>query len=87
MKVRFRKTSYDVIFTDHAKLQMELRGLSEMDILDVVETGKVKDKKNKNKFWIYKELKGRKDNLVSVSISIEEPHLIVITAMVNWRPQ
>jgi hypothetical protein len=87
MKAVFRKSSYEVVFTDHAKLQMLLRELSEADVLHVIETGEARAKNIKNKFWVYKELKGRKDNLVSVSISIEDPHLIVITTMVNWRPQ
>ena len=87
MKVSFQRSSYEVVFTEHAKLQMSLRGLSDSDILDVIETGEVRTKSVENKFWVYKKLKGRKDNLISVSISIEDPHLIVITAMVNWRPQ
>jgi len=87
MKASFRGSSYEIVFTEHAKFQMDLRSLSELNVLDVIETGEVKAKGTKDKFWVYKELKGRKDNLISVSISIEDPHLIVITAMVNWRPQ
>ena len=87
MKVRFRKSSYEVVFTEHALLQMELRSLDQATVLEVIETGEVKAKESKNKFWVYKEILGRKDNLISVSISIEDPHLIVITTMINWRPQ
>lgn len=87
MRASFRKSSYEVVFTEHATLQMALRGLSESDVVSVIETGEAKAKNVKGRFWVYKELKGRKDNLISVSISIETPHLIVITAMVNWRPR
>jgi hypothetical protein len=87
MKASFQQSSYDVVFTDHAVLQMELRGLTEADVLEVIEKGEIKPKGSKNKFWVYKNLTGRKDNLISVSVSIEAPHLIVITAMINWRPQ
>ena len=68
-------------------MQMELRSLDQATVLEVIETGEVKAKESKNKFWVYKEILGRKDNLISVSISIEDPHLIVITTMINWRPQ
>jgi hypothetical protein len=87
MKAHFQGSSYEVVFTEHAKLQMSLRSLTEEDVLRIIETGHVKAKATKDKFWVYKGLPGRKDNLISVSISIEAPHLIVITTMVNWRPQ
>jgi hypothetical protein len=87
MKATFKGKKYEVVFTDHAKLQMALRHLAAQDILNVIESGQVKAKNTENKFWIFKELRGRKDNLVSVSISIEDPNLIVITTMVSWRPQ
>ena len=87
MKVLFQKASYEIVFTDHARLQMSLRDLTEEDVLNVIETGEVRAKDSERKFWVYKELKGRGDNLISVSISIENPKLIVITTMVNWRPQ
>ena len=86
MKVLFQKSPYEVVFTDHALLQMGLRDLDQAIILDVIATGKVKAKEAESKFWAYKEIAGRKDNLISVSISIESPHLIVITTMINWRP-
>lgn len=86
MRASFRGKSYEVIFTEHAKLEMELRELTETAVLEVIETGEVRPKTVKNKFWIYKNLRGRRDNLISVSISIETPRLIVITTMVNWSP-
>lgn len=87
MKATFQKKSYDVVFTDHAKLQMSLRNLTEADVIGVVEKGEAKAKQSPGKFWVFRELLGRTDNLISVSISLEAVHLIVITAMVNWRPK
>jgi len=86
-KALFQGFAYDVVFTEHAKLQMVLRGLTELEVLEVIKTGKVKARVAKSKFWVYKKLPGRNDNLISVSIAIEKPHLIVITTMVNWRPE
>ena len=82
----FRKKEYKVVFTEHARLRMELRGISEPTVVDVLETGKIKAKEKTDRFWVYKKIRGRKDNLISVSICIEDPHLIVITTMVNWSP-
>jgi hypothetical protein len=87
MKVWFQKVTYQVIFTEHALMQMALRNLDQSEVLMVIETGEAKAKEAKNKFWVYKKLPRRKDNLISISISLEEPHLIVITTMINWRPQ
>lgn len=86
-KVAFQGKQHEVVFTNHAKLQMLLRDLTEQDVLSVIKTGEVKTKGSENKFWVYKELPGRNDNLISVSISIETPRLVVITTMVNWRPK
>jgi len=65
---------------------MELRGLDQGTVLSVIQTGEIKPKSQKNKFWVYREIPGREDNMISVSISIEAPHLIVITTMIRWRP-
>ena len=86
MNARFLNKSYRLIFTEHALIQMSLRDLDQEAIKNVIETGKRKSKEKKRKYWVFKELKGRADNLISVSISIESPNLIVITTMVNWRP-
>ena len=86
MKIVFQGRSYKLVITDHAQLQMKLRGISEAEVFSVIETGESKQKAVPGKYWVYKELKGRKDNLIAVSISLEKPHLIVITTLVNWRP-
>ena len=65
---------------------MDLREIDESMVIDVIETGQIKVKPKKNKFWVYKNGRGRRDNLVSVSISIETPRLIAITTMMNWSP-
>ncbi len=85
-RVHFQGQSYEAIFTDPIKLQMALRGLDEPTVIDIIETGKVKMKEIKNKFWVFKSFKKRRDNFISIAISVETPRLIIITAMVNWRP-
>ncbi len=87
VKASFQGRNYSVIFTDHAKLRMSLRNLEEAVVINVIETGEVRPKTTEGKFWVFKKVPGRKDNLISISISIEAPNLIVITTLVNWRPQ
>ena len=87
MRISFRAKSYDVVFTDHSKQQMALRKLEESVIVDIVQTGEVKARDAENKFWVFKKIPGREDNLISVSVSLEAPRLIIITTIVNWRPR
>jgi hypothetical protein len=87
MMADFQDARYEVIFTEHAKIQMLLRNLGEGAVLEVIETGRVKAKEKSGKFWVYKEIAGRKDSIISVSISLEARNLIVITTLVNWRPR
>ena len=87
MRITFQGKQYKAVFTEHAKTQMALRGLNESLIMKVIETGTIMKKNTKNKFWVFKSVMGRKDNMISVALAIEHPHLIVITAMVNWRPK
>ena len=87
MDVLFHGKNYRLVFTEHARIQMDLRGLSDSTVKSVIETGIVRPKDKKKKFWVFKKLKDRPDNLISISISVESPNIIVITAMVNWRPE
>jgi hypothetical protein len=64
---------------------MQLRGVSERDLVDVIETGIVKPK-TKNKAWVFKSFAQRNDNLVAASVVVEAVDLVVITVMVNWEP-
>jgi type I restriction-modification system DNA methylase subunit len=41
--------------------------------------------KNNHKFWIYKPIKNRDDNLSALSVDASKNKLIVITLLVNWR--
>jgi len=66
---------------------MVLRGITETNAIEVIETGSVLPKNRPGKYWVSKAIEGRKDNLVALSISIEAPNLVVITSMVNWEPK
>ncbi|HPI39398.1 MAG TPA: DUF4258 domain-containing protein [Pseudobdellovibrionaceae bacterium] len=86
MKVKFEGNVYQVVITEHAKDRMLLRGVTENDVLVILKSGKKVNKNMPHKFWIYKKMNRRSDNLICLSISLESPFLIVITTLVNWRP-
>jgi len=87
VKVVFRGERYQLVFTDHAEARMKQRDVSIGEVLEVLTRGKVKQKEKMNAYWVYKSMRGRKDNMICLSVSIEDPFLIVVTTLVNWRPE
>jgi hypothetical protein len=85
--VVFLGKKYKLVVTEHARLQMQLRDIPPQLLKEVIELGEVKEKDVSGKYWIYKKVKGRKDNLICASVSVEKPRLIVITTLINWRPK
>lgn len=87
MEVIFGKKRRKLVLTDHAQMRMKARDLSLEMVTDVLQTGKVMPKSDENRFWVYKNFPARSDNSICLSVVIEEPNLIVVTALVNWRPE
>ncbi len=83
----FQRRSYTLIVTEHARGRMQRRKISLDELILLVETGKVKRKGSKGKFWVFREFESREDSFICASVSLEEPHLVVITTLVNWRPE
>lgn len=86
-EVKFKGEKYKIIFTNHATDRMKERKISRMLVIEILETGKATEKAKKGKWWVYKKIKDRSDNYICLSITIEAPQLIVITTLVNWRPE
>ena len=87
MHVRFQGKKYQLIITDHARSRMELRNIDEEAVIDLLQTGQIKEKPMKGKFWVFKQIGKNNEKSVCLSVSVETPNLIVITALVNWRPE
>jgi hypothetical protein len=83
--VRFQGKSLRLIVTEHAEGRMNLRQVSKAQLIEVIETGIVKEK-SETKAWVSKAIDGRTDNLIAASVVVEGKELIVITVMVNWEP-
>lgn len=86
MKVAFLKRNFELIITDHAQQRMEMRNITMSSLVKIIEKGSVVKKKEENKYWVYKSFSKRTDNAVCLSVAIEKPNLIIVTALVNWRP-
>jgi hypothetical protein len=87
MKVEFQDEIYELVITDHAQNRMIGRGITIEQVIDILKTGKALEKDKKNKFWVFKNIKGRKDNYICLSVALETPFLVVVTTLINWRPK
>jgi hypothetical protein len=86
--VTFQGERLELQKTDHALARMKSRNISQAQLLDIIALGTVKPKDGApNKFWVFNRIRARTDNLISISVAIEKPKLVVITVMVNWSPK
>ncbi len=75
-----------IIVTTHARLRMEPRSITDALLLDLIETGDVRQKDTR-RLWIAKDYPDRNDNLICVA-AVLETALIVKTVMhhFTWEP-
>lgn len=81
----FQTKKVKVVFTNHALQRMKERDISKELVLEILDSGQVKQKEE-DKYWVYKNIHARTDNLICLAIKIEKSDLIVITALINWKP-
>lgn len=86
-EVKYKGRIYRLIFTQHALERMDERRIKKSEVFEIIEKGKSKKKAREGKWWVYKKMKKRNDNYVCLSVSLEDPNLIIITALVNWSPE
>ena len=74
-----------VTVTRHAQERMKQRGISEADLLELLECGGVRYK-DEIRLWVAKHFEGRSDNLICAAVILEE-QLVVKTVMhhFDWR--
>ncbi len=87
LEVVFRRKKYKLVITQHAIERMAQRNVPRSLVKEIIETGKAKAKTKPGKWWVFKKVKRRPDNDICLSISIEDPQLIVITTLIDWRPE
>jgi hypothetical protein len=74
-----------VVLTEHAKLRMSERQIDAVLILEIIDTGILKDAGNSH-YWLYKNINERADNLLCVAAVIENA-VVIKTIMHHWEPQ
>lgn len=73
----------EIIITSHAQARMQERELSAEQVLDVIESGMVRQKDGR-RMWIFKTMESRRDNLICAAVVMDD-RLVVKTVMVNWE--
>ena len=74
-----------VWLTDHAAARAAERNISVSTILDVIETGILREKEQGH-CWIWKAVEGRDDNLLCVAALLADA-LIVKTVLHHFEPE
>ncbi len=74
-----------VILTEHAKQRMSDRNISIEMIMEIIDTGILKEAGNCH-YWLYKNLPQRADNLLCVAAVVDNV-VVVKTIMHHWEPQ
>ena len=74
-----------VVLTAHARLRMEERDINAALILDIVETGSLKEAGGLH-YWLFKYFPDRADNLLCVAAVIDNV-VVVKTIMNHWELQ
>ena len=72
-----------VVLTEHASLRMAERNMDAALVLEIIDTGTLKDAGNGH-YWLYKHLDGRADNLLCVAAVIDNA-VVVKTIMHHWE--
>ncbi len=74
-----------VVITEHASLRMAERSVSADLILDIIDSGTLKEAGGLH-YWLYKHLPDRADNLLCVAAVIDNV-VVVKTIMHHWEPR
>jgi len=73
-----------VVLTEHARLRMEERSISAALVLEIIDSGTLKEAGNSH-YWLYKHVPERTDNLLCVAAVIDNL-FVVKTIMHHWEP-
>ena len=81
--MRSTRFGLPVVLTDHARQRMAKRHISEALLLDIIDTGTVRDA-GQGHYWLYKDVPGRSDNLLCAAVVMDNA-VVVKTVMHHWE--
>ena len=73
-----------IVLTEHAKLRMAERDIDAELVLEIIDTGTLKNAGGSH-YWLYKHLSGRTDNLLCVAAVVDNV-VVVKTLLHHWEP-
>ena len=76
---------FPVVLTEHARLRMAERNIDAALVLEIIDTGTLKDAGSAH-YWLYKHLTNRTDNLLCVAVVVDNV-VVVKTIMHHWEPR
>ena len=71
-----------VVLTEHAKSRMQERGVGEALIVEIIDTGTLKDA-GSGHYWLYKHIDSHDDNLLCVAAVID--NVVVVKTIMHHR--
>ncbi|WP_215844481.1 DUF4258 domain-containing protein [Acidithiobacillus montserratensis] len=78
-----RRFDRSVVLTHHAQNRMQERHISEAEIMEIIETGILRNK-DERRVWIYRQFPNRQDNLLCVAALLDDV-IIIKTIMTFWE--
>jgi Domain of unknown function (DUF4258) len=83
MKLHSTRFNLPVVLTEHAQLRMAERNMDAALVLDIIDTGTLKEAGGVH-YWLYKHLADRTDNLLCVAAVVDNV-VVVKTIMHHWE--
>lgn len=75
-----------IIVTDHARRRIEERGITDMLLLDLIETGELRHN-DEIRVWIAKHYADRNDNLLCIAAALESALIVkMVMHHFTWEP-
>lgn len=72
-----------IVITHHARMRMDERGITELLLLDVIDSGEIRYR-DATHLWIFKRFNDRSDNLLCAVLVLED-RLVVKTVMHHFE--
>ncbi len=83
MQLHSIRFNLPVVLTEHAKQRMADRNINADLIIEIIDTGTLKDAGGAH-YWLYKHIANRTDNLLCVAAVVDNV-VVVKTIMHHWE--
>ncbi len=81
--MRSARFGLPIMITRHARSRMQERGVTEAELLELLEYGELRHK-DESRLWVHHAFAQRDDNRVCAAVVIENV-LVIKTVMIRWE--